>query len=313
MNHSSGNQILLDSLNEQVEGHIHAKKSLITMLQRSNMRYYQKYLKNMDSEFLLDPMKILLIGGSGTGKTLLLNTLAQAANFPLVKVDASQFNVTGGSGGIKVGHLKKMIKDEAELCCKLYPNRFFSLDGAIDRTVVFVDEIDKLGGQNSVGEWNKGVQSSFLTLFDDKDEFSGVSFVFAGAFSDITKYSRGNKSLGFTPAQDDAVINNLDDQIVSSGILPELIGRINTIVELDVFSVQDLFKIAKDKILAKKQRDLAAYHIFDVELSDERLLSIAKDAFKSSQGIRYLKRLIDKEFLDIEFDVNIDGVMYNDF
>lgn len=307
------NQILLEALNEGVEGHLQAKKSLITMLQRSYMRYYQKYMREMSQDNLLEPMKILLIGGSGTGKTHLVNTLEQATRFPLIKVDANQFNVTGGTGGIKVGHLKKQIRDTAELMCKCWPDRFFSIEGAIDRTIVFVDEIDKLGGSGNVGEWNKGVQSDFLTLFDDKDEFSGVSFVFAGAFSDITRYKQEKASIGFTKHKSIEEHNLLDDRICATGILPELVGRFSSIVELDIFSEDDLFRICKERILPKKQRDLAAFHIFNINLSDEQMRDIAKEAYKSSQGVRYLKRCVDREFLDIEFTAEVDGVIYNDY
>lgn len=306
------NDILLQGLDDIVEGHNYAKKCLIAMLQRSNMRHYQKYMKEMHRDYLMEPMKLLLIGGSGTGKTHLVDALDSLINIPLVKVDATQFNVTGGSGGMKVGHLKKQIRDTAELMCKCFPTQFFSYEGAVDRTVVFVDEIDKLGGSGSVGEWNRGVQSDFLTLFDDKDEFAGVSFIFAGAFSEITRYKQEKTSIGFTKhKQTDESLALLDDRICATGLLPELVGRFSAIAELDKFTVDDFYRILKERIFPNKQRDLAMFHIFDIELSDERMHQIAEEAYKSSQGVRYLKRSVDREFIEQEFNAHIEGACYH--
>ncbi len=307
---------LLELLDTHVEGHEQAKKSLIALLQRSKVRYYQKYLKCMDEENLLEPMKVLLVGGSGTGKSHLVHTLTKVCDFIFVSVDATQFNVTGGSGGIKVGFLKKMIRDAAELALTEYPYKYFSLEGAIDRTVVLVDEICKLGGSGNVGEWNRNVQSDFLTLFDNKDAFSGVSFIFTGAFSEITKYKSENKAgnLGFVYERPNGYNLNadLDEKIINTGILPELIGRMTSVVELDVFTEEDLYNIMVKRIVPKKARDLAAFNVFDVSVSEGKLRAIAKAAFTSSQGIRYLKRAIDKEFLELEFSADIVGDFYND-
>ena len=132
------NQQLLEQLDEYVFGHDEAKKTLITMITRSRMRAYQKYIKEMDEDMLLKPMKVLLVGASGTGKTHLLESLRKVVHFPLVRLDATQLNPAGSSGGVKVEDVYKMIVKEAMRAKEELPYVYHSLEGTIDKTVVFI-------------------------------------------------------------------------------------------------------------------------------------------------------------------------------
>lgn len=305
------NQELYEELGRFVAGHKEAKKSLITMLGRSRLRNHQKFILGMESEHLLNPMKILLIGASGTGKTFLIESLQKIIHFPFVRVDATQMNPAGSSGGVKSDDLKKMIVREAAEAVKNYPWQYFSVEGAVDQTVVFIDEIDKLGASwESSGNWNKHVQSNFLTMFDNKLEYAGVSFVFAGAFDSITREKLLKKNIGFNHNGHTDKRDLIDNQILKSGLIPELVGRINSIVELDVFNQEQLYDILVNRILPKKQMDLAAYRIFDLAVTDDQLQNIAKDCAESGQGIRYMQRALDRLFLDVEFNVDIEDILF---
>lgn len=308
------NKDLLSALDHYVIGHQDAKKALITMLSRSKMRHHQKWIKEMDDDFLLSPMKILLIGASGTGKTFLIESLQKIVQFPLIKVDATNLTPSGASGGIKADELLTMITKNAMKCCCDFPYIYQSVEGTIDRTVVFVDEIDKLGTSfESSGNWNKHVQSNFLTTFDHKGILSGVSWVFAGAFGSITQ-SVKPKTLGFHSQKHVEEKKELIDlRVLKSGLIPEIVGRITAICELDTFTSDDLYSILINRILPKKQMDLAAYHIFNVTINDTKLRQISEDAAESGQGIRYLQRAIDKEMLAHEFDADVDGLIYNEW
>lgn len=306
------NKLIMLSLEEYVYGHSEAKKALITMLQRSRMRHFQKYIKCMDNDFLVSPMKILLIAGSGIGKTHLLESLQKIVHFPLVKIDATHMNPMGSSGGVKVNDLKKMFLREAERCLDMYPYEYFSVDGCIDRMVCFVDEFDKLGTSfESSGNWNKHVQSNFLTTFDNKDELAGVSFVFAGAFDNITQKVKKAASLGFSPDNREDKKELIDVRVLRSGLIPEIVGRMNYIVEMDQFTKEQFYNILVERVLPKKQLDLAAYHIFDVDVGEENLRRIAQEAEESGQGVRYLNRALDKIFLDMEYEADLDSLIFS--
>lgn len=300
---------LLEALDSVVEGHREAKKALIVMLNRSILRCEQRYVKNMFSEYLVSPLKILLLGESGTGKTHLVESLQQIALFPLLKIDATHLNPTGAIGGIKPEELQKMIRVTAMDYFIHYKDTFKSVEEAIERTVVFVDEVDKLGNKfegSGSGQWNRHVQASFLTLFDNKDEYAGVSFIFAGAFASVRKKKVVKNNLGFFNTKEKETEEILDSRITNSGLIPELVGRINAIIELDVFDKPAILNILKKRIIAKKMIDLAAMGIFDLpELTEEQLDKIAEDCIASKQGVRFLQRAIEKIYLDVEFDENV--------
>lgn len=301
------NLVLMEALDEYVTGHEAAKKALIVMLNRSKIRCYQKYTKYMADEFLVSPLKLLLLGASGTGKTHLVKTLSNICSVPIVVIDATDLNPTGASGGVKTDKIQKMILDKAREMAEILPNTYPYLEYAIDSTIVYVDEIDKLGTAfESSGNWNKHVQSNFLTMFDNKDDFAGVSFVFSGAFDSITREKIvQKKELGFTPAADVVEKELLDEQILKAGLIPELLGRINMIVELDRFTVDDFVSIINTRILPKKKMDLAAYGSFNIELSSDTIHEIALKSVKSGQGIRYAQREIDRYFLDQEYNAGL--------
>lgn len=314
MRYQQSNKMLLAALDEYVTGHLEAKKALIIMLNRSRLRVSQKYIKQMDDEYLVKPMKLLLVARSGTGKTHLINSLQKILMFPLVKLDATHLNPTGASGGIKPEKLREMITEEARRMCKLYPERWEYLEFAIEETVVFIDEIDKLGASfDGSSNWNRHIQSSFLTLIDDKDDLAGVSYVFAGAFDSITRHKAVKKQLGFNSVEDDADTTHIEDKVLQSGLIPELVGRMNRIIELDVFTKQNFKDILVDRIIPAKQRDLAAIGVFNVPLTDKEIDTIAEKATKSAQGVRFLQREIDNIYMESEFDGDFDVAIDEDF
>lgn len=297
--------LMMLAFDEYVTGHKDAKKALIVMLNRARLRCFQKYEKLMASENLVSPLKILLIGASGTGKTHLMNTLENVMAVPVLRLDATQLNPTGASGGIKSDKMEKLIYEKASEFCKQFPGSFEYIELAIDHTIVYIDEIDKLGSSfDTSGAWNKHVQANFLTVFDNSDILSGVSFVFSGAFTGITTEQTPKNTIGFRNASAEEPTQCLDDRIVASGLIPELVGRINAIVELDKFDVNTYVSIINERILPKKRLDLAAYGMFEIDLNEEEIYDIAQRASKSTQGVRFAKREVDKIFLDKEYEAD---------
>ena len=281
----------MKTLDEMVYGHKQAKKVLQVLLKRSQERYYRKCVlgKNDHPETL----KCLLLGPSGTGKTHLIQSLRKLYNFPLISLDATQLMPTGNSEGTNIKQLKKLIKDTARDLTE--QPEYHSPEGALNQMVIFVDEFDKLGNSfESSGKWNQHVQANFLTLIDDKEEFSGLSWIFAGAFSGLYESKSAVKnSIGFFPgAQEKHVEEITDADIIKAGIIPEMLGRISLIVQLDTFSEEDYHKILCERLLPN----------YPLSLCPEKIEEIVAKALKSGQGIRSLTRQLEMLTIDAEFE-----------
>jgi len=281
----------MNEINEMVYGHAQAKKMLSVLLKRSQDRYYTKCVKG-GSEYK-DTLKCLMIGSSGTGKTHLIQSFSKLNNFPLICLDATQLMPAGNSEGLNIKQLKKMIDEK----CIEYVKRpeYHSVEGVMNQLVIFVDEFDKLGTSfDSSGNWNKHVQSNFLTMIDNKEEFAGISWVFAGAFASVfeEKNRQSNKnSIGFFPSADvEGEYEITDADILKAGIIPEMLGRISLIVQLDVFSRED-YKNVLMTLLPK----------YTLELDEASIEAIVAKAHDSGQGIRSLTRQLEMLSIDIEY------------
>ncbi len=307
MINSKSNLDILLALDRHVFGHTEAKKALISLVNRSKVRYYLKWMRSLNEPELMQTQKILLIGQSGTGKTHLVQALSKVVDFPLIFVDATKFNPVGASGGITEIDLRKLIVKKAREVCEKFPHIYFSVEGAVDQTVVFVDEIDKLGESfDSSGNWNAHVQSNFLTMFDNKAELAGVSFIFAGAFSGITGEtdSKKNNSIGFasiSKEKDALDKNDMDDRIIKAGLIPELVGRLTNIVQLEKFTTEDYAKILKNVLIPQKELELSYYGLDDIQLTEDQITSMIETAKASGQGVRSLIRALNKHLAEFEF------------
>jgi ATP-dependent Clp protease ATP-binding subunit ClpX len=295
------NREILAEFDLHVHGHQEAKKGIINLVNKSKIRYYQRY-KHLDKDYhLIEPNKLLLIAPSGQGKTHMVETASRIMNFPLLRFDAMQLAPTSAASGIDVETFKAKIVSNA--CTLLGTSKaYHSEQGIIDQTVVFIDEIDKLSKPaDSSGRWNIHIQENFLTMFDAKDRFAGVSFIFAGAFTGLEKQT-SSKSIGFSRSHepvDDAA--DWSDEVIKFGLIPELVGRLNGIHKLDHLSKDDYRRILLNLLLPKKQDELLYYHCTDFYLSEIEINRIVDKAHKSGQGVRSLKRELNKMVQDIEF------------
>lgn len=301
------NTELLEAFNELVVGHISAKKTLINLINRSKIRHYQKWIAHEHSDFLINPGKCMLMGASGTGKTHLVETLQHLVEFPLLKLDATRLTITSAGDGIKSADIYNMIYDNAKHYEEVKRKKGYtnSIEGLIDQTVVFIDEIDKLawGTNGEKDSWNKRTQANFLQVFEDHDELAGVSFIFAGAFSNLEKRNSKSNSIGFHAQIEDMADDEIiDELVVKYGLIPELVGRLTSIVELDVLTEDHYRNVLLDILIPRKLEELIYFNCVDFELNNDQIDMLVKKAMKSGQGIRFLKRELDKLLLDIEFN-----------
>jgi len=298
---------ILKEYNKHIYGHLEAKKAIINLVNRSKLRYHQKYEYLNDNYSSLEPHKLLLVGKSGHGKTYLVNIASKIMAFPVIYLDATSLSPMGAKDGDNIDSIKKKINDYAKQLVK-HDNRFSSVQGTIDQMVVFIDEIDKLARVcDSTGNWNRHIQESFLTLFESNndDTYSGVSFIFAGAFvglyEDIVK---DKASMGFSNIENKTNKEIFwDKEVIKYGLVPELIGRIKSICKIDDLMYDDVKNILIDILIPEKEKELAfyGYTYKDLEIPNAMLESMIKKTLTSDQGIRYLKRELNAYFTHLEF------------
>lgn len=272
---------------DSVYGHERAKKVLKSVINRSRERYYRKIVQGYD--IYPDRLNCLLVGQSGTGKTHLVRQLASEYNINLVTIDATQLAPTSAANGTTSDDLRRIIDQAVDMRLKQPEN--FSREGVLAQTVIFVDEFDKLGNCfDSSGNWNTHVQSNFLTLVDDKGKFADVTWIFAGAFTKL--YVPISRSIGFFAESVTSETELCDADIVRAGIIPEMVGRISLIVQLDTFTLRDYERITEqllyDKYVTIKSADVAG---------------IAQRAMTSGQGVRSVMRQLEMALIDQESDM----------
>ena len=300
--HADANRRIYQELSELVIGHDNAKKVLINLINRSKLRYYQKWgLLAQKSDDLVKLSNCLLIGDSGTGKTHLVESLSKIMKFPLLKIDATDLNPTGASGGIKSEDLIKQVSRCAKDAMEDDPQTYWSYDGTLDQVVVFVDEVDKLGQKLST-DWNQHVQSNFLALFENKAAYDGISFIFAGAFTGMEKKAVKAKQFGFHKNEDEIVkAGDLAQSVIKFGLIPEFVGRLNNIVTLDTLTKDDYITILINNIMPRASKTLEFYGIEDYTLSISEIDRLADEAQKSGLGVRALETGVNKLMVELEF------------
>ena len=307
MLHNKTNAELLKEFDKHVIGHTEAKKVLISLVNRSKLAHYNKYLAEMYGDISRDipTVNAMLIGGSGTGKTFLIKTLKKIVDFPLVAIDATRLEPVGGAKSDDAKYVLKMIMENAQRLVDEPNNGYYSLEGTIDQTVVFIDEIDKLAKPfESSGNWNKQIQSSLLSLLENNEGFENVSYVLAGAFADLKKESAPRTSIGFV-VEEESVVDPIitDDDIIKYGLMPELVGRLSYICRLDLMTHETMNTILETLLVPEKMEQMAALGInADNVLDNELRESIIKIALESGMGVRSLKRELNMIFNDLEFN-----------
>ena len=298
--HADSNRRIYQELSELVIGHDNAKKVLINLINRSKLRYYQKW-GLLDPTGLIKLSNCLLIGDSGTGKTHLVESLSKIMKFPLLKIDATELNPTGATGGVKQDDLKKKIRECAKEAMEEDPQTYWSYDGTLDQVVVFVDEVDKLG-QKLSSDWNAHVQANFLALFENKAGYDGISFIFAGAFTGMEKKALKPKQLGFHAVQEEVLkAGDIAQSVVKFGLIPEFVGRLNNIVVLDTLEKEDYITILVNTIMPRATRTLEFYGIKDWVLEEAEIHRLADEAQKSGLGVRALETGVNKLMVELEF------------
>ena len=295
-----------DYLDEYVIGQEEAKRALAIAAYN-----HIKRVNNMDME--LSKTNVLLVGPSGCGKTYLVETLSKLLKVPCVSINITAYSETGYKG-----------KDPIDILRNLYYEADENIELA-ERGIIFIDEVDKIAsveGGHHIGDTK--IQQSLLKMIEgyeetisDGDTFRPITlntknilFIFAGAFVGLEKTQKGNQcSSGFISSnvsnkKDVELKRVLPEHLISFGMIPEFVGRVQKIVTLKALNKHDLISIMKNSkdSACLNYKKLFSLDGFNLEFDESALEQIADECIKNKLGARALKSVIEDTMEDLMFN-----------